>query len=258
MNMKKKNEAQAPETKVSEKAVRREKARSVLFAILLVLVLVFALGYSTCKQFVAERDAAYTSLHNSMYSLRSLISFESNLEDAFTDIRDKETVMYAELAKPFFGYLGVSEETLNTCKYNWDANSLYYFSDDGSTLTTENAEPFSLDKSQTRMLNTVGMLIQDVWVYNASRLQDGWVFIKWPVYPNIYSMDFQRIAEAVPSSLCIIENATGNVLISSDEKPYDFLDESRVTFDEERNSNATDGIQAGYLKGDGLFSGIFF
>ena len=256
--MKKKNEAPTPETKKSGKAVRREKAGSVFFAILLVLVLVFALGYSTCKQFKEERDAAYTSLHNSMYSLRSLISFESNLEDAFTDIRDKETVMYAELAKPFFDYLGVSEETLNACKYNWAADTLYYFSDDGSTLTTENAEPFPLDKSQTRMLKTVGMLIQGDWVYNATRLQDGWVFIKWEVYPNIYSMDFQRIAEAVPSSLCIIENATGNVLISSDEKPYNFLDESRVTFDEERNSSATDGIQAGYLRGDGLFSGIYF
>ena len=256
--MKKENEAPTPETKESGKATRREKAGTAIFAILLALVLAFALGYSTYKQFEEERDAAYTSLHNSMYSLRNLISFENNLEEAFIDIRDKETVMYAELAKPFFDYLGVSEETLNACKYNWEADTLYYFSDDGKTLTTENAEPFSLDKSQTRMLKTVGMIIQDEWVYNAARLQDGWVFIKWPVYPNIYSVDFQRIAEAVPSSLCVIENATGNVLISSDEKPYNFLDESRVTYDEERNSNATDGIQAGYLKGDGPFSGIFF
>ena len=256
--MKKKNEAPASETNESGKAARREKAISALFAILLVLTLVLAMGYSTYKQFKTERDNAYTSLHNSMYSLRSLISFESNLEEAFVSIRDTETVMYAELAKPFFNYFGVSKETLNACAYNWAADMIYYFADDGSTLTTENAEPFSLDRSQTRMLKTVGMLIQDDWVYNAARLQDGWVFIKWSVYPNIYSVDFQRIAESVPSSLCIIENATGNVLISSDEKPYNFLDESRVTFDEERNSSATDGIQAGYLRGDGLFSGIYF
>ena len=256
--MKKKNEAPSSETKESGASVRREKAGSAFFAVLLVLTLVLAMGYSTYKQFKTERDNAYTSLHNSMYSLRSLISFESNLEEAFVSIRDTETVMYAELAKPFFNYFGVSKETLNACAYNWAADMIYYFADDGSTLTTENAEPFSLDRSQTRMLKTVGMLIQDDWVYNAARLQDGWVFIKWSVYPNIYSVDFQRIAESVPSSLCIIENATGNVLISSDEKPYNFLDESRVTFDEERNSSATDGIQAGYLRGDGLFSGIYF
>ena len=230
--MKKKIGAPAPGTKESGKAAGRGKAGSRVFAVLLMLVLVFCLGYATSKQFVIERDTAYTSLHDSMYTLRSLISFEGGLEDAFIDIRDKETVMYAELAKPFFEYLGVSAETLKACKYNWDADTLYYYADDGSVLTTENAEPFSLNKSQTRMLKTVGMLIQGDWVYNAARLQDGWLFIKWSVFPNIYNVDFQRIAQAVPSDLCIIENATGNVLFSSSEKPYDFLDESRVTFDD--------------------------
>ena len=55
--------------------------------------------------------------------------------------------------------------------------------------------------------------------------------------------------------MCIIENATGEVLISSSEVPYSFLDESHIVYDEERNSSATDGIQAGFLKGDGLLSG---
>ena len=256
--MKKKNEAPAPETKESRAAIRREKAVSSLFAILLVLTLVFCMGYATFTQFETERDAAYTSLRNSMYSLRSLITFEGNLEDAFVSIRDSETTMYAELAKPFFDYLGVSEETLAACKYNWDAAAIYYFPDEGSVMTTENAAPFSLDKSQTRMLKTVGMLFEDEWVYTATRLTDGWVFFKWLGYPSIYSVDFQRIAKAIPSDLCVIENATGNILISSSEASYDFLDESRVTFDEERNSSATDGIQAGYLKGNGLFSGVFF
>ena len=256
--MKKKNEATAPETKESKAATRREKAVSSLFAILLVLTLVLSMGYATYKQFEAERDAAYTSLRNSMYSLRSLITFEGNLEEAFINIRDSETNIYAELTKPFFGYLGVSEETLNACKYNWAADSLYYFPDEGSPLATEGAEPFTLDKSQTRMLKTVGILFEGDWVYNAARLQDGWVVIKWLGYPNIYSVDFQRIAQAIPSDLCIIENATGDVLISSSEEPYNFLDESRVTFDEERNSSATDGIQAGYLREDGPFSGVLF
>ena len=258
MKMKMKNETPTPEAREAEKAIRREKAFSRLFALLLILTLVLTMGYCTFKQFKIERDDAYASLHNSMYSLRSLISFEGRLGDAFTTLRDSETLMYAELAKPFFDYLGVSEETLNACKYNWDATDLYYFPDEGSAITTENAEPFPMDRSQTRMLKTVGMLFQDEWVYNATRLQDGWLFIKWSQYPNIYDVDFQRIAGAVPSDLCVVENATGEVLISSSELRYSFLDESRIVYDEERNSGATDSIEAGFLRGDGLLSGVYF
>jgi len=258
MKMKMKNETPTPEAREAEKAIRREKAFSRLFALLLILTLVLTMGYCTFKQFKIERDDAYASLHNSMYSLRSLISFEGRLGDAFTTLRDSDTLMYAELAKPFFDYLGVSEETLNACKYNWDATDLYYFPDEGSAITTENAEPFLMDRSQTRMLKTVGMLFQDEWVYNATRLQDGWLFIKWSQYPNIYDVDFQRIAGAVPSDLCVVENATGEVLISSSELRYSFLDESRIVYDEERNSGATDGIEAGFLRGDGLLSGVYF
>ena len=253
-----KNETPTPEAREAEKAIWREKAFSRLFALLLILTLVLTMGYCTFKQFKIERDDAYASLHNSMYSLRSLISFEGRLGDAFTTLRDSETLMYAELAKPFFDYLGVSEETLNACKYNWDATDLYYFPDEGSAITTENAEPFPMDRSQTRMLKTVGMLFQDEWVYNATRLQDGWLFIKWSQYPNIYDVDFQRIAGAVPSDLCVVENATGEVLISSSELRYSFLDESRIVYDEERNSGATDSIEAGFLRGDGLLSGVYF
>ena len=256
--MKRKNKAMTPETEESAKAIRREKAFSSFYAILLILTALLIMGYCTVKQFAVEREDAYASLRNSMYSLRSLITFEGGMEEAFSSLRDTETVMYAELAKPFFDYLGVSEETLEICKYNWEADHLYYFPDEGSVITTENADPFTLDKSETRMLKTVGMLFQGDWVYNATRLQDGWLFIKWLQYPNIYSVDFQRIADAVPSNLCIIENATGEVLISSDEPAYNFLDESRVIYDEERNSSASDGIQAGFLKGDGPFSGVFF
>ena len=256
--MKKKNDFPTPEAKESGKAIRREKAFSSFFALLLILTLLLTMGYCTFKQFKIERDDAYASLHNSMYSLRSLISFEGDLEQAFTKLRDSETLMYVELAKPFFEYLGVSVETLEACKYNWDATALYYFPDEGSVVTTENAEPLPLDRSQTRMLKTVGMLVQDKWVYNATRLQDGWLFIKWLQYPNIYDVDFQRIAGAVPSDLCIVENTTGETLISSSELPYNFLDESRIVYDEERNSGATDGVQAGFLRGDGPFSGVYF
>ena len=254
--MKKKNET--TEAQKSETATRREKAFSSFFALLLVLTLVLTMGYCTFKQFEVERNDAYASLHNSMYSLRSLISFEGGLGNAFTNLRDAETVMYAELAKPFFDYLGVSVETLNTCKYHWLATDLYYFPDEGSVITTDGAEPFPLDRSQTRMLKTVGMLFQDEWVYNAARLQEGWVFIKSLQYPNIYNVDFQRIAQAVPSDLCVVENATGEILVSSSEQLFNFMDESRVIYDEERNSRATDGIQAGYLRGERPFSGVYF
>ena len=256
--MKNDSATQTLETTKKEKARRRKDAGSSIFGFLMALVMLSAMAFSTVKQYRVELDSAYDSLRSSMYSLRNLISFEGNLEDAFARLRDTETVMYAELAKPFFEYLGVSRETLNACQYNWDATSLYYYPDEGSVITTDHAEPFSLDKSQTRMLKTIGMLFQDEWVYNAVRLKDGWVFIKWLKYPNIYTVDFKRIAEAVPSDLCIYENATGEVLVSSSEVPYDFLDESRAVFDKERNSSATDGIQVGYLRGERPFSGVFF
>ena len=140
-----------------EKARRRKDAGSSIFGFLMALVMLSAMAFSTVKQYRVELDTAYDSLRSSMYSLRNLISFEGNLEDAFAGLRDTETVMYAELAKPFFEYLGVSRETLNACQYNWDATSLYYYPDEGSVITTDHAEPFSLDKSQTRMLKTIGI-----------------------------------------------------------------------------------------------------
>ena len=73
-----KNETPTPEAREAEKAIRREKAFSRLFALLLILTLVLTMGYCTFKQFKIERDDAYASLHNSMYSLRSLISFEGS------------------------------------------------------------------------------------------------------------------------------------------------------------------------------------
>ena len=51
MDMKKKNEAPTPETKESRTAIRRDKAVSSLFALLLILTLVLSMGYSIYKQF---------------------------------------------------------------------------------------------------------------------------------------------------------------------------------------------------------------
>ena len=127
--MKRKNKAMTPETEESAKAIRREKAFSISYAILLILTALLIMGYCTVMQFAVEREDTYASMRNSMYSLRSLITFEGGMEEAFSSLRDTETLMYVELAKPFFGYLGVSEETLESCKYNWEADHLYYFPD---------------------------------------------------------------------------------------------------------------------------------
>ena len=93
MAMKKRNAAPPPEAEKNGKAIRREKAFSAFFAILLILTMVLTMGFFTYKQFLVERDSAYASLHNSMYSLRSLISFEGRLGDAFTTRRGSETLM---------------------------------------------------------------------------------------------------------------------------------------------------------------------
>ena len=193
-----------------------------------------------------------------MYSLRSLISFEGKLEDAFLNVSIQQINLYADLTKPYFDYAGISEETLNTCNTVWMSNALYYYPDDGRPITSDNASAFPLDKSQTHMLKTEGILFQDDCIYSAVRLQDGWLYIQWGQYENIYNMDFQRIAGACPSALCIIENATGEILVSTGEQTYDFLDESRVTFDEKSKLYAADGIQAGYHSGKSPLSGVFF
>ena len=67
--------------------------------------------FSSCKQYERELDTAYASLRNSMYSLRSLISFEGKLEESFSAVAVQEANLYADLAKPFFDYFDVSKET---------------------------------------------------------------------------------------------------------------------------------------------------
>lgn len=160
MEITRKNKGQTSETEESGTAGRREKKRSFLFAFLLILTLLSTMAYCTFNQFKIEKDDAYASLRNSMYSLRSLINFEGALQDSFTSMRDSETVMYVELAKPYFDYLGVSAETLNDCKENWEADHLYFFPDEGEVITTDNPDPFTLSDSQFRTLKTEGMILE--------------------------------------------------------------------------------------------------
>ena len=156
--MKRKNAAATNEAQESGKTTRREKAFSRFFAILLILTLVLSMGFFTYKQYAIERDSAYASLRNSMYSLRSLITFEGSLGDAFIKLRDGETLMYAELAQPFFDYLGVSVETLEACKYNWEADDLYYFPDEGEIRI--NGEPVTITSPKDAFDCGIGMIHQ--------------------------------------------------------------------------------------------------
>ena len=252
------NTAATREKGKAEKNRGKHHAGFFLFTFLLVLVMLLTMAFSTCIQYAREVDDAYASLRSSMYSLRSLISFEGKLEDSFLNISIQEINLYADLTKPFFDYTGVSQETLNTCNAAWMSNALYYYPDDGRPITSDNADAFPLDESQTHTLRTAGILFQGDWVYSAVRLLDGWLYIQWGRYENIYNMDFPRIADACPSDLCIIENATGEIMVSTGEQSYDFLDESRVTLDEKRNLHAADGIQAGYYRGKLPLSGVFF
>lgn len=256
--MKDKNAPLTPETGASEAARRRGKTVSSLFAVLLILTMLFTMVFSACRQYAVELDAAYASLRSSVCSLRSLISFEGQLEDFFRNFGIRQTSVYAELTKPFFDYFGVSAETLNACKSYWEAAALYYFPDGGQAITSDGAGSFPLDKSRTHALEEAGIQWGSDWVYSAVRLQDGWLYMKWVPVENIYNVNFERIAEACPGDLCIVENDTGRILVSSDEQTYDFLDESRITFDEERSSTAADGIRAGFLRGKAPLSGVFF
>ena len=231
---------------------------SPLFAVLLILVMLFTLAFSIAGQYTQELDAAYASLRSSMYSLRSLIRFEGELEESFLSISTQQLNLYADLTKPYFAYTGVTEETLNTCNQNWLSDALYYYPDEGRPLTSDNARTLPLDESQIHTLKTAGILFEDDCVYSAARLRDGWLFMAWGQYQSIYNTDFPRIAEACPRDLCIIDNATGEALVSTGERSYDFLDESRISIDEKRSLQAADGVQAGRLRGRGPFSGVFF
>ena len=117
--MKRKNAAATPEAQESGKMTRREKSFSRFFVILLILTLVLSMGFFTYKQFAIERDSAYASLRNSMYSLRSLITFEGSLGDAFIKLRDGETA-------PVNGVNTYFEELSNVCTYRrWFFGSMH-------------------------------------------------------------------------------------------------------------------------------------
>ena len=234
-------------------------AAALLLPVVLLLAIVWSTALSVRQQYESELDAEYESLANSMYAVRNLISFEDSLQDSYSSFDLREAVLFTDVAKLYFDYNGVSAQTLSDYAYAMKDCAIYYFLNDGSgVVASDNAGEFPLEKSQMRMLKTIGSLQTDDYDYTAVRVGDGWLYIQWEDAKSLYNADFQKILETCPSKLCVIENATGVVLVSSSETPYDFMDESRIAFDEKRDAHKVDGIEAGYFNGGSMFSGVYF
>ena len=230
--------------------------------LLLAAVLILAVGWSTARavqtQYESELDAAYESLANSMYMVRNLINFEDSLQASYDSFDLREAKIFTDVAKLYFAYNGVSEQSLSSYAERMQDCSIFYYPNEGAEVTSDNAGAFPLEKSQTRMLRTIGTLETDDYDYTAVRMDGGWLYIQWNDAQDLYSVDFERILETSPNKLCVIENATGNVLASSDREAYDFLNENLIAFDAERTAHESDGIQAGYFGGGVLSGGVYF
>lgn len=229
-----------------------------LLSVLLIVVALLSGARCVRQQYESELDAAYESMANAMYAVRNLVSFENSLQESYEGFDMQEAQIFTQVAARYFEYLGVSERTLTDYAVEMKDCAIYYDRNDGSLITSENADEFPLEKTQTRMLKTLGALETDDYDYTAIRVGEGWLYIRWDDAENLYSVDFQKIMDTCPKALCVIHNQTGEILASSDETPYDFLDESRVTVDEVRNAHEADGIQAGFFDGNSLFSGVYF
>ena len=238
---------------------KKKGGSALLLPVILLMAVVFSTAWSIRQQYESELDAEYESLANSMYAVRNLISFEDSLQDSYDSFDLREAILFTDVAKLYFDYNGISVQTLSDYAYAMKDCAIYYFLNDGSgVVTSDNAVEFPLEKSQMRMLKTMGSLQTDDYDYTAVRVGGGWLYIQWEDAESLYTVDFQKILDTCPSELCVIENATGEVLLSSSGTPYDFLDEGRIVFDEERDAHKADGIQAGYFDGGSLLSGVYF
>ena len=231
---------------------------ALLLSAALILASLWTMAFSIRKQYESELDAEYESLANSMYAVRNLINFEDSLQASYESFDLREAQIFTNVAKLYLSYNGVSSETLSDYAYRMGDCSIFYYPNEGDVITSDNAGVFPLLKSQMRMLKTVGELETEDYDYTATRLNDGWLCFQWEDAEDIYSLDFYKIMETCSHDLCVIENGTGEVVVSSSRKPYAFLDESRITFDEKRTAHEIDGIQAGFYKGGTPLSGVYF
>ena len=258
--MENKNTAALPDT--NDQQAEESKIGGLTLNFVLSLILIVAIGWtglhSIQRQYESELDANYESLANSIFAVRNLINFEDSLQTSYEGFDLREAKIFTDVAELYFDYNGVTEQTLSDFADEMGDCSIYYFPNEGAEITSDNAGLFPLGKSQMRMLKTIGTLETDDYDYTMTRMGDGWLCIKWNDALDLYSVDFQKILETCPHELCVIENATGALLVSSGQKTYDFLNDGLITFDEKRTAHEEDGIQAGFLKEGPLFSGVYF
>ncbi len=229
------------------------------FTVVIAVLLLLAIGLGTAlairQQYKTELDVEYETLANSLYAVRNLISFEDSLQDSYESFDLKEAKLFSDVAKIYFGYTGVSVETLSDYAERMGDCAIFYYPASGGEFASDNAEEMLLDKSQLQSLKKVGALETDTHDYTAVRVDGGWLCFQWEDTQELYSVDFERILETSPSKLCVIDLASGEVLASSDLDAYDFLDESRIVYDTERRGHESDGIRAGTFGGSG---GVYF
>ena len=260
--MEEKNRTNNPKTTEAVTKSKKQKKSGTVFILvlsaLLLLGVVWSMTRAVKKQYASELDTTYESLANSLFAVRNLIGFEDSLQSSYDSFDLKEAMIFTDVAETYFDYNGVTEATLSDYAYRMGDCSIYFYPNEGGEITSDNADEFPLERSQLRMLKTVGELETEDYDYTAIRLDSGWLCIQWEDAQDLYSVNFERILETCPSDLCVIENATGNILASSGGDSFDFLDESLVTFDEERTAYSSDGIQAGYFGGGSLSGGVYF
>ena len=251
-----------PETKAEEKKPQSTNKFGLRFTLIIAALLLLIIGWSTARavqqQYQSGLDTAYESLANSLYAVRNLINFEENLQSSYESFDLKEAKIYTDVAKVYFGFNGVNEQTLNEYADRMGDCAIFYFPKEGKSVTSDSAEQFPLDETQLQTLKKEGTLETEDHDYSAVRLKDGWLCFEWVDAQKLYSVDFERILETTPSKLCVIEESTGKVLASSDLDAYDFLDESNIVYDTQRRAHEGDGIQAGTLSGSSLGSGVYF
>ena len=259
--MEEKNTAAAPET--TETKIKKQEKNGIVFILALSAVLllgvVWSMSRAATEQYRSELDATYESMANSMFAVRNLINFEDSLQSSYESFDLREAKIFTDVAKVYFDYTGVTKATLSDYAYRMGDCEIFYYPDEGGEIASDNAGAFLLDDEQLRSLKTTGVSETEDYDYTAVRLDSGWLCFRWQDTEKIYNVDFERILETCPSELCVIENATGEVIANSGAEAYDFLNESMVSFDSERTAYEKEGVQAGFYGGKSALSGgIYF
>ena len=207
-------EGKAPEAAGTKpkKQITKSGIFIMTLSALLFLGVVWSMARAAKEQYESELDATYESMANSMFAVRNLISFEDSLQSSYESFDLREAKIFTDVAKVYFGYTGETKAALSEYAYRMGDCEIFYYPDAGGELTSDNAGAFLLDEGQLRSLKTAGVMETEDYDYTAIRLSGGWLCFQWEDTEEIYSVDFQRILETCPSEVCVIDNATGNVI----------------------------------------------